>query len=607
LAFTSEEPPLRRAGLYLDPNVKRNRAHGLSFAFVLLLLLVVGRLLWLQVLRNESYSALSKDNYVQAFRIRPPRGMILDRNGNVLAANRVTFSLMLASRGSADTTLLGSVLGIDSSEMGSYLESAKQYPMGTLRLIDDLDLDRACVLAERRSELHGIRIRDEAKRSYPFGSLAAHAIGIVGEVTREEVRSGVVPGDIVGKGGVEKAYDWALSGTAGIEYLIYDAKGREVEHLSEDHRVSPVSGTSVIMTIDLPTQEAAESALREFDAGAVVAIDPTNGHVLAMASLPDFDPNMFTSKMPEAKWRRLRDSEEHPFLNRAIQATYPPGSVFKIVSGALALRDGIVSPNQPVYCTGSYTFGNRSFGCWKTEGHGWVDFLEAIERSCDSYFYWISESMSVEELAMMAREFGLGRQTGIDMPGESMGLVPDSEWYDENYGKGKWTRGVTLNLGIGQGELLVTPLQLACAMSVIANRGTSYVPRIVKALTDEDGEVVQRSQKRILTRVELDASYYDVLERSLELVVSSPIGTGRLAAIDGIRFAGKTGTAQNPRGEDHGWFVGYAPVGSPKIVIAVVAEHAGHGSTSAAPIAAKVVSAYLGVKPVAVQDMVEAE
>jgi penicillin-binding protein 2 len=598
---------MRGVGLYLDPNIKRTRAHELTFVFAILLLLIVGRMFWMQVLKSESYSALSKDNYVQAFRIRPPRGMILDRNGNVLAANRVAFSLMLASRGAADTTMLGSVLGMGSEELMSYLRSAKQYPMGTLRLIDDLDFDRACVLAEQSSELEGIRIKDEAKRSYPFGSLAAHAIGIVGEVTRDEVGSGMVPGDIVGKAGVEKIYDWALSGTAGIEYLIYDAKGREVELVSEEHRVAPKTGTSVILTIDLPTQEAAEEALSNHDAGAVVAIDPSTGEVLAMASYPGFDPNLFASKVPSEKWEELRHSKDHPFLNRAIQATYPPGSVFKIVSGALALRDEIANPDQTIYCTGSYVFGNRSFGCWKTEGHGRMDFVEAIEQSCDSYFYWISESMGVDELAMMAREFGLGRKTGVDLPGEARGLVPDSEWYDDNYGKGKWTRGVVLNLGIGQGELLVTPLQMACAVSVIPNRGISYVPRIAKALTDEKGRVIHRTEKKMLTGVDLAPGIFDIIERSLERVVSSPQGTGRMAAIDGVRLAGKTGTAENPRGEDHGWFAGYAPVDSPKIVVAVIVEHGGHGSTSAAPIAAEVISAYLRIKPPKSEEIADAD
>jgi len=339
----------------------------------------------------------------------------------------------------------------------------------------------------------------------------------------------------------------------------------------------------------------------------VVAIDPATGEVLAMASLPDFDPNLFTSRVSTGRWEEMRDSEQYPFLNRAIQAAYPPGSVFKVISAALGLKDGITTPNKTVYCTGAYTFGNRSFGCWKTEGHGRMNFVEAIEQSCDSYFYWMSESMKVDELALMAREFGLGRKTGIDLPGEARGLVPDAEWYDKNYGKGKWTRGVALNLAIGQGEFLVTPLQLACAMSVIANRGTSYSPRILKGMANEEGRMIQSAERKVLTRIDLDDGIYDVLERSLERVVSSLHGTGRSAAIEGVRLAGKTGTAQNPGGEDHGWFVGYAPVDSPRIVVAVIAEHGGHGSTSAAPIAAKVVSAYLRIEPAAVEEMANAE
>jgi penicillin-binding protein 2 len=350
-----------------------------------------------------------------------------------------------------------------------------------------------------------------------------------------------------------------------------------------------VGGHDIVLTVDLKIQNAMEQAMAGVERGAAVAIDPRDGAILAMVSRPAFDPNEFSHGMSWQRWKELSRGGSNPLLNRAIQGAYPPGSTFKVVVMLAALRAGVAGPHtwlQP--CTGSYYYGGRVFNCWKWEGHGSLDFIGALENSCDCYFYQIGPQLTLPRLAAAAREFGLGARTGVDLPQERRGLIPDAAWYDQQWGPGRWQKGMMLNLAIGQGEILVTPIQLAMVAAEVANGGRAIRPHIVKEVVGDDEFEPERPARAGVTA---DEASWDAVRTAMEKVVSEGTGTG--AKVPGIRVAGKTGTSQNPHGKDHSLFICYAPADSPRVALAVVAENKGHGGTVAAPIASRVLTRML--------------
>jgi penicillin-binding protein 2 len=353
------------------------------------------------------------------------------------------------------------------------------------------------------------------------------------------------------------------------------------------------AGSDIVLTIDLALQRVAEEALSDTVSGAVVALDPRNGEVLAMVSRPTYDPTLFSTVVSESTWLSLNDDPGHPLLNRAIQSSYPPGSAMKIVTAGAGLKDGIISEWKRFSpCAGAYKFGARWFRCWQPEGHGSLGLVGAMAQSCDVYFYQLGRVLELDRWSRLATECGLGKALKLDLPDETGGLIPHRSFYNQRYGKGKWTKGVMLNLSIGQGEILATPLQMASLIAAVANGGTRYRPHLLKEFRrgtwvdfgdypEDDG------------RLPFSAKHLEILKRSLRAVVADADGTGRLAAVEGVGVAGKTGTAQNPHGEDHAWFIGFAPLDNARIAVAVLVEHGGHGSVTAAPIAGKIIEAYL--------------
>jgi len=351
----------------------------------------------------------------------------------------------------------------------------------------------------------------------------------------------------------------------------------------------PVPGHDLVLTIDLKVQQALEDAMADVERGAAVALDPRDGAVLGLVSRPEFDPNEFSVGLSLQRWKELSEGGTNPLLDRAIQGVYPPGSTFKVVSMLAALRHGVAEPTTRLApCSGRYFFGGRSFGCWKHDGHGSLDFIGALQHSCDVYFYQLGPRLGLPRLEETAREFGFGGRTGIDLPQEKKGLVPSPAWYDERWGVGRWRKGLMLNLAIGQGELLVTPVQLATMIAEAGNGGRALRPHVVREIR---GVPEFAPAKPVRERIEADAADWNALHEALEKVVE--VGTGTAARVPGVRVAGKTGTAQNPHGKDHALFACYAPAENPTIALAFVVENSGHGGSIAAPKAGRVLERML--------------
>jgi penicillin-binding protein 2 len=437
-----------------------------------------------------------------------------------------------------------------------------------------------------------LRVETNSRRRYARGVFASHLLGYVGEVSDQFLagsnQGDYQPGDIMGKVGIEGVCESQLRGKDGHRVVAVNAWGTVLGELKELLK-PPIPGRDVTLTIDADLQQELEDLIKPYGAGAAVVMDVENGSLLAVTSLPQFDPNSFASGIDREDWRRLNTAEDKPLFNRFLQATYPPGSTLKIVSAYTVLRDQVVSPReQLVYCTGAHRFGNRIFRCWRSWGHGYMNLYGGVVQSCDVYFYKIAEMIDVDDLAEAARDFGLGSRTGIDLPNEIQGLVPDRAYYNQRYGEGKWTQGLVLNNIIGQGEFLVSVLQMVRAVAAVGNGGYLVQPHVIQEIEGEPQGVYQRKKIRQLSGYTLN-----FLRSALEGVVNDEDGTAHGARVKGVRSAGKTGTSQNPHGEDHAWFVGYAPAKNTKIAVAIVIENAGHGGTVAAPIAGAMYKAYL--------------
>jgi penicillin-binding protein 2 len=585
-----------------DSSVQRSR--HLRFAVLFLFVLIVGRLGWLQLARGGFYRDLSRENYVQGFPIRAPRGVIKDRNGEILADNRASLSITLARTRSRDdeamADALSQLLGLDRSSVAEKLKEARSRFFGSVLLVEDATFEQVSRIEERRYELPGVKVEVTATRRYPAGEFAMHALGHVGQISETELEGmeplGYSAGDIVGKAGAERRYELQVRGWDGGEYWVCDASGRELYPWSGGPVVEARPGNTLVLAIDAPAQRVAEEALTRYGSGAVVALDPRTGETLVLASRPAPDPNALSQSLSTKDWNALVNSPAHPLINRAIQATYPPGSTFKLITASTGLATGLITSTAPrVMCPGSLRFGTRTFKCWRPEGHGTMDLLAGITQSCDVYFYTLGVRLGVGTLMSWAERSGVGRRTGIDIAGEVAGNAPTPAWFDRRYGKGRWSRGVVLNLAIGQGEILVTPLQAACLVCGIVNGGPVPVPHVLKQVESPSGRVIGTARSRVGYELPYTASTLRFIRDAMVSVVEAPRGTGWQARIPGMQVGGKTGTAQNPHGEDHAWFVSFAPADDPKIVVAVLVENAGGGGAIAAPIARDVMKAYLRI------------
>lgn len=556
----------------------------LRAVMVLAFAVVFGRLIQLQLVEGARNRKLADENRIRAVRRLAPRGTIYDRRGRVLATSRLAFSICavpeeLEVAGWDDAGAgVARVLGVPVAEVRGALSQPRPAQYEPVVLWRDAAPEMVARCEESAVYASGLSVTANAVRQYPYGALAAHVLGYVREISPEDLTraeyAAYRPRDLVGKAGVEKVAEQALRGADGGDQIEVDARGRRVRTLGA---VAPQPGRDVWLTLDLDLQRAAEEALGD-RAGAVVALDPDTGEVLVMASHPAYDLNLFAGALAPSEWKGLR-GPARPLQNRAIAARYEPGSVFKIVTAAAALDSNAVTDSDRFYCDGVYSLGGWRMRCWKRDGHGSVDFLRGFSQSCNVMFATLGRRVGPEAIAEMARRFGLGEATGLGLPEETSGLIPTPAWKRQTR-RQPWYPGDTAQMSIGQGDCLVTPLQVAREAAVVANGGYLVTPRLIKRIAEEDSEAGDPGRRSVGLKPETIAA----LRTGMEAVVEEG-GTAHRIWTDHYRIAGKTGTAQNPRGEPHAWFAGFAPADDPRIAIAVLVENGGSGSAVAGPIA----------------------
>lgn len=589
----------------------------LKKATIVVLIFFVGlifRLWYLQVVNGWKYRAKSENNRIHLQDIPPLRGMIFDRDGRLLVDNRAGYDLCVIPEDVQDPeglfNRLNDLIGIDLDQARArFRKGLNGLPFKAVRIKRNITRDELAKIETHRFNLPGITIQVRPQRHYLYHHLAAHVLGYVGEITEQQLRSGKYinnrSGDLIGKSGVEREWQRFLNGIPGGEQVEVDAAGRKLHVIS---RKKALPGANVYLTIDSHLQGVAEKAL-EGKAGAVVAMNPMDGEILAMASSPWFDPNIFVKGIDRKTWEAMVKGADHPLQNRAISGQYPPGSVFKIVDALAALQEGVLNPQEKLFCGGSYRLGRSVYRCWKRGGHGWIKLHAALVQSCDVYFYQVGKILGIDKIALFAKRLGFGTRTGLDLPHEKPGLIPTREWKLRRW-KVPWQQGETLSTAIGQSYVLVTPIQMACMISSVFNGGRLLRPQLTKRIHIPGGEDIRKFHVQERWDLGIDNAYLEVVKKALIGVVNEPHGTGSKARLKHVVVAGKTGTAQvislpktHRRGKqekipqafrDHAWFVAIAPASDPKIAVAVVVEHGGHGGSAAAPIAKEVISAYLG-------------
>ncbi len=590
----------------------------LAAGLILVFGVFVFRLFQLQVIEGQDLLDRSERNFVRTVRLEAPRGDILDRFGRTLATTRPAFGLQVIpselQRPQQTYAVLSLLIGADTETLSSKVGQPRgRERFQAVRLAGDLSHERRARVESHRYALPGVVTDVRPRRHYVEGELAAHLMGTLGEISRGQLRTrefaSYRAGETIGQSGVEALLERHLRGRAGGRNLVVDVAGREIQNLDE---VKPLRGGAVVLTLDLDLQRVAETALRGDDAegrpraGAVVALDPRNGEVLVLVSSPSYDPNDFAGGIDVAAWRQLTEDERKPLQNRAVAGQYPPGSTYKALLAAAALQTGLGTPDEKLFCPGSFRLGRRTYRCWRRRGHGEVDMRDALVRSCDVYFYQLGLRLGIDRLAEFAQGFGLGRPTGVARAVEAAGLVPTREWKERRFGE-PWVKGETVSTAIGQGFNLVTPIQLAVAYAAIANGGSLVVPQLVLRTIDRDGNVVGEAAPAARGRVPVDRQHLAFVRDALTGVVQEPGGTGGRARVPGVTVAGKTGTSQvvrldftedlkkdevPERFRDHAWFAAFAPAERPEIVVSVVVEHGGHGGAVAAPIAQRVLARY---------------
>lgn len=579
------------------------------FVVMFMLGLLCLRLWYLQILGGNHYRKLSENNRIRIQKIKAPRGIILDSRGCILADNRPSFDLCLTPQDTSHAEIvlghLADLLGTDLYLLKKrFVKSRGRPPFEPILLRADVSRDTVGLVLAHRLDLPGVSVVPIPVRHYSHETLACHLLGHLGEIGPKKLDhpdfSHYKMGDFVGKCGVEQAVELQLKGVEGGYQAEVDAVGYKINIMG---RVDPIPAHNVVLTIVADLQKTAEDAL-EGKPGAIVAIDPRNGRVLAMVSSPGFNPNLFSRGISPHEWDALINNPEHPLMNRCIQGTHPPGSTYKLITAAAALDGGLVNPDTSFFCGGSLRCGNRSYRCWKKSGHGKVDLMKGLVESCDVYFYNLGSLLDPDILAEYARAFGLGMTTGISLSDEKPGFIPTSGWYQSKYGI-PWQSGETLSIAIGQGSNQVTPLQLVLAYAAIANGGTLYKPLCIDRIVTVEGEVIERFNPATKGEIPLSLENIKLLRECLWGAVNAPSGTGWKARLPYVDVAGKTGTAQvvslnreklsyPARGTlDHAWFAGFAPKEDARIAVVVLVEHGGHGGSAAAPIAKKIISKFL--------------
>jgi penicillin-binding protein 2 len=573
---------------------------------VLFIFLLLAYGLWrLQVMHSDEYALLAEKNRVRNVPLLAPRGKILDREGRTIVDNYPSFSALLLRDSTRDLNVdaetISKGLHLNADEVRQRIRRFASMPQyQPIFLKEDITPDELSFIEAHKNELPELETIMAHRRLYPRNGFMAHLVGYVGEVTEDMLNQPQFelynPGDVVGVSGVEKQYNSILMGKNGSRRAIVNSKGREVSRLDE----TPAEpGKQLKLTLDIDLQIAAEQAI-EGKNGAIVAMDPHTGEILAMVSRPTFDPNDFRMKISRDEWNKLISDPDKPLLNKAIQAQLAPGSTFKILMATAGWQEGIAQ-SLNVHCNGGATFYGRRFGCWVKSGHGEVDLTKAIYQSCDVFFYTLAEKLGIDRIAKYATAFGLGQKTGIDLPNEVTGVMPSEEWKIRNF-KQKWFAGETISVGIGQGAIAITPVQLMRAISAISMDGRMVIPHVINPSNLPSG-FVETTNYAEVKNIPVDPNGWNTITDAMSRVLL-PEGTAPSAHVEGVDIAGKTGSAQivslalrakhqnNTDFAQNGWFVGFTPRRNPDIIVCVLFEGGEHGKL-AARLATQVIKAYV--------------
>lgn len=596
-----------------EEQIERNRrSQTLIFLVTLAFLVLAGRLWYMQYWKFDDYLQKSENNRIRENIIRSERGIILDRNGKILVRNRPAYHVAIVYEHIKDSaTLVKDLLSFKDSSGQSVFDSAlicrrisegrwrKYAPM---RIYEDASLALISMVEEHLPYLPGVITQIESRREYPYGTMMAHVLGYTAEISKEELDSleskGYEYGDRIGRKGLEQFFETSFKGQNGLEFIQVDAFGRHLGNMPDIPSRVPVAGQILTSTLDVELQKVAEQIMPDSLKGALVAINPQNGEILAMVSRPSMNPNIFSMDKATLRreWAQVALDGDAPLNNRAIMGLYPPGSLFKFFTGIAGMEDLGISPDARPFvgCTGGFRFGNRFQRCWDARGHGAMSLIDAWRVSCDVYFYQLGLRLGMDRINRVASMYGLGSKTGIDIPGEKSGLLMDSATYNKRFKRlnWRWSRGQILNLSIGQGEL-VTPIQMANAFAALGHGQYLYKAHLLKSMRSPDGQVYDQSPQ-ILQKIQISPASQRAVIRGLEAVVNEPGGTGAFARVQGVRIGGKTGSAElgGNHSKTHSWFAAVGPLEKPTIAVALVLEEAGHGGEVAAPIAGKLLRYY---------------
>lgn len=568
---------------------------------VLVIAVLIGRVAYLQIYQGEYYAGLADGNRIRIVPSMAPRGTFYDRNGELLVTNRPGFSVSLLPLTApiSDDVIdrLSDLLKVPTDEIKTKIAGHSGF--NPIRIKTDVTPDIVSIIEEQKSQYPGVVIEVTPIRDYILKQEGAHTFGYVSEINDAELEKmkdeGYKSGDIIGKFGLEKVYDKELRGENGGQQVEVDVSGKPVQILG---RKEPIPGDDLELTIDINLQQAAEKAVDEqltqigAHAAAAVVMNPQTGEILAMVSRPAFDPNLFAHGISSKDWNQLNNNPYHPMDNKTITGEYPPGSTFKIVTGTAALTEGVVTPDEQIFDSGHHWIIPK--GNADGEALGWLNFRTALAHSDNVYFYEMGNRLGIDRLEKYARMFGLGAKTGIDLPYEATGLVANRRYKEKNFDDGEWYLSETFDAAIGQGFNLVTPLQAAMVMGEIAADGKRYKPHVVNRIIAPDGSVVKDFQPELLSQLDVPEEDIKLVQDGLHDVTKYGTAASSFRGFT-VDIAGKTGTAENSQGRDHGWFVAYGPFDNPNIVVAVIVENGGYGSQSAVPIGRKILEAAFGL------------
>jgi penicillin-binding protein 2 len=575
---------LSKSSLYIK------RWVSISIILLVFIILIIG-FIRLQITNSDMYVLKSLNNSIRKTQVYAVRGLIFDSKGKILVDNRPSFSLAIIPRVAKQEDIKNICDRFNLKYDEVHKKLRKSYGFRPIVVARDINRESVIWLEENRLDLPGIINIIEPKRYYTPDIKSPHIFGYVGEVTQREQKrnSEYEQGDLIGKKGLEKEYDLRLRGSKGVKFVTVDASGRELGKLDINRNVPAVHGDDLQLCLDYEQQAFAESLMTDHN-GALVAIDTRTGGILALVSKPDYDPRDLSGKIHSDIWANLLNNNNHPLYDRALQNGYPPGSTFKMVAATAALQEGIITPQWKASCPGYFRLGRKIIHCWNSKGHGTIDLQQAIKYSCNVYFFQLGLKIGLDAWSKYSQLYGFGTRTGIDLPGENKGLVPSITYFNKRYGKNGWTRGNLANLAIGQGELLTTPLQVAQYAMIIANKGTYYTPHLVKQFYNYKTKAFTSYpiHKKKVTEISKDT--YEIIRSAMKEVMEG--GTGWFGKVPGIEMGGKTGTAENPHGKPHAWFMAFAPYENPEVAISVIIENGGHGGAAAAPIARKFLEKY---------------